>query len=99
MDCVNLGRHDEFDLCEHKERDLVHADQLSDMRLPQEQRTVRVCWLYSRYEQYESSGMLCHVLSKPTAEQIKCHAPKPILLNLEELTFRIHGLLKYFHFK
>ena len=28
-----------------------------------------------------------HVLSKPTAEQIKCHAPKPILLNLEGINF------------
>eukprot|EP00940_MAST-03C_sp_MAST-3C-sp2_P000466 g466.t1 len=27
-----------------------------------------------------------HVLSKPTEEEVKCHAPKPILLNLEGIT-------------
>ena len=30
---------------------------------------------------------ISHVLSKPTKEQIACHHPKPILLNLEGITF------------
>lgn len=30
---------------------------------------------------------ISHVLSKPTEEETKCHSPKPILLNLEGITF------------
>jgi len=30
---------------------------------------------------------ISHILSKPTKEQIACHHPKPILLNLEGITF------------